>query len=314
MRKKILYILIGMATMEIILTIFLLVAICYKNCGFSCLTGATRETVLLQLIVSVVVVFLLSAAVAAFITEKLLDVIQANRQEAITQNAQMRQEFTANVSHELKTPLTAISGYAELLANGMISPETEVERVAGEIHNNAKRLITLINDVIRLSELDGNSGEEELEPVPLLAEAKTCVSMLQISAEKHQVSLHCEGEEVRILATRQMVEEILYNLCDNAIRYNRENGTVDVIVRRQEDKAVLLVKDTGIGISKLHQERIFERFYRVDKGRSKSTGGTGLGLAIIKHILLKLNGEIEVQSEEGKGTQIKVTFPAYIEI
>lgn len=311
MRKRLLYELIGVATLGILLTLFLVVAICYRSCGLNCLIGKEQEKELLMLIFGVVAIFLLCVILSVVLTEKMLCRIEENRQEAVMENARMRQEFTANVSHELKTPLTAISGYAELIANGMIAPESEIERVASEIHGNAKRLITLINDVIRLSELSGNSQEEELEPVSLFAEAKVCVSMLQISAEKHQVSLRCFGEDVSILATRQMTEEILYNLCDNAIRYNKENGSVEVIVEHRDGKAVLRVRDTGIGIPKIHQERIFERFYRVDKGRSKQTGGTGLGLAIIKHILMRLQGEIQLVSEEGKGTEVIVTFPAY---
>lgn len=232
-----------------------------------------------------------------------------NQHDDVLQNARIRQEFTANVSHELKTPLTAISGYAELIENGMVAETKEVQRFAGEIHNNANRLLTLINDVIRLSELDASETEEIFEPINLRDSVEKCVDMLQISAKKHQVTLSMEGENVLIMADKQMVEEVLYNLCDNAIRYNRENGRVMVSVKDRLDTAVLTVKDTGIGIPKEHQERIFERFYRVDKSRSKSTGGTGLGLAIVKHILLKLNATIALESESGKGTEITVAFP-----
>ncbi len=233
-----------------------------------------------------------------------------NHHDDVIQNARIRQEFTANVSHELKTPLTAISGYSELIENGMVTEQAETRRFAGEIHSSANRLLTLINDVIRLSELDDSKTEEVFEPINLWESAKNCVSMLQINAEKHHVSLHLEGESTIIMANKQMVEEILYNLCDNAIRYNRENGSVTVMVKDRLSKAVLVVKDTGIGIPTEHQERIFERFYRVDKSRSKSTGGTGLGLAIVKHILIKLDATISLVSEEGKGTEITVTFPA----
>ncbi len=313
MRKRIFQYFIGVATLGIILTLFLVVAICYKICKFDRLVGEVREQTLLLLMLSVVGVFLLCAIISGLLTQNLMKAIQKRKLETVEDNAKMRQEFTANVSHELKTPLTAISGYAELIANDMIAPESEIQRVAGEIHSNAKRLITLINDVIRLSELDSGAVEEMLEPVSLSSIAQTCVSMLQISAEKHHVTLRYRGEEVEILGTRQMVEEILYNLCDNAIRYNKENGSVDVVVEQKDDKAVLWVRDTGIGIPEIHQERVFERFYRVDKGRSKSTGGTGLGLAIIKHILPSLNGEIQLNSEEMQGTEIKVTFPVYVE-
>ncbi len=232
-----------------------------------------------------------------------------NQHDDVIQNALIRQEFTANVSHELKTPLTAISGYSELIESGMASSEAETKRFAKEIHKNANRLLTLINDVIRLSELDGTNTEELLEPVNLMEIAQTCVNMLQINAQKHGVKLTFEGERVMVMATRQMAEEVLYNLCDNAIRYNREGGSVHVSVKDHLNTAVLTVKDTGIGIPKEHQERIFERFYRVDKSRSKSTGGTGLGLAIVKHILLRLHATISVDSEEGNGTEIAVFFP-----
>lgn len=235
-----------------------------------------------------------------------------NQHDDVLDNARIRQEFTANVSHELKTPLTAISGYAELIENGMVSEEREVQRFGKEIHNSANRLLTLINDVIRLSELDDSETEELLEPIHLWDSAQTCVDMLQLSAKKHQVSLNIEGEDAVIMANKQMVEEVLYNLIDNAIRYNRENGSVLVKVRNRLNTAVLVVEDTGIGIPKEHQERVFERFYRVDKSRSKSTGGTGLGLAIVKHILLKLNAEMKLESESGKGTTITVTFPIAI--
>lgn len=228
----------------------------------------------------------------------------------VLKNALIRQEFTANVSHELKTPLAAISGYSELIEKGMASSETETIRFAGEIHKNANRLLTLINDVIRLSELDAEGDEESLEPVNLREIAETCVNMLGISAEKHHVTLTFEGEDAVIMATKQMAEEVLYNLCDNAIRYNKEGGSVWVMIKDGPDTVVLTVKDMGIGIPKEHQERIFERFYRVDKSRSKSTGGTGLGLAIVKHILLRLNAVISLNSVEGEGTEITVTFPA----
>lgn len=244
--------------------------------------------------------------------EELKPYIEAvkRQHDDVLKNALMRQEFTANVSHELKTPLAAISGYSELIEKGMASSETETIRFAGEIHKNANRLLTLINDVIRLSELDAEGDEESLEPVNLREIAETCVNMLSISAEKHHVTLAFEGEDAVIMATKQMAEEVLYNLCDNAIRYNKEGGSVWVMIKDRPDTVVLTVKDMGIGIPKEHQERIFERFYRVDKSRSKSTGGTGLGLAIVKHILLRLDAAIRLESKEGEGTEITVTFPA----
>lgn len=232
----------------------------------------------------------------------------------IMKNANMRQEFTANVSHELKTPLTSISGYAELIETGMASDE-DVTRFAHGIHNSANRLLTLINDIIRLSELDASEQKASFETLDLYEMAETCVDMLSMSAEKHQVTIALHGEPCMIQGNRQMIEELLYNLCDNAIRYNNPGGSVTVEVWPKKpgtdggEQKILVVRDTGIGIPKEHQERIFERFYRVDKSRSKSTGGTGLGLAIVKHIIAIHNAQIQLESEEGKGTTITVCFP-----
>lgn len=227
--------------------------------------------------------------------------------EDIVKSVTMRQDFTANVSHELKTPLTAISGYSELIENGMAA-EGDVQRFAAEIHHSANRLLTLINDTIRLSELDSVETTDHIEEVNLYAIADTCVNMLKISAENHDVSLSISGRQVTIMADKQMIEELVYNLCDNAIRYNNPGGYVLVTVGESGKEKYLRVKDTGIGIAKEHQERIFERFYRVDKSRSKSTGGTGLGLAIVKHIVAKCNARVSLESEPGKGTEITVYF------
>lgn len=226
--------------------------------------------------------------------------------EDIMRNAMIRQDFTANVSHELKTPLTAISGYSELIENGMA--QGEEQRFAKEIHRSAKRLLTLINDIIRLSELDAVENETLMEDVNLYEIAKDCITMLQINAENHKVKLTVSGEDAVIHANKGMIEEVLYNLCDNAIRYNYENGLVHVTVKPKADRVILTVADTGIGISEEHQNRVFERFYRVDKSRSKQTGGTGLGLAIVKHIIAKHNAELELESEEENGTTIRITF------
>ncbi len=227
--------------------------------------------------------------------------------EDIMKNAQMRQEFTANVSHELKTPLTAISGYSELIENGMAKGDS-VTRFAHEIHHSATRLLTLINDTIRLSELDAG-GAYCAERLNLCELAKSTVDMLQVHAGKHSVSLHFSGAgQSMIYGDKQMIEEVLYNLCDNAIRYNHEGGSVEVRVWCENGQVALSVKDTGIGIPREHQERVFERFYRVDKSRSKSTGGTGLGLAIVKHIVACHGAELSLTSEEGKGTEIVVRF------
>ncbi len=227
--------------------------------------------------------------------------------EDIIKNAKMRQDFTANVSHELKTPLTSISGYSELIENGMAT-DADVVRFAAEIHKNSMRLLTLINDIIRLSELDVSGQTLMTQEVDLYEIAKTCVNMLQINGEKHDVSINLYGTSCIINANREMMEELVYNLCDNAIRYNNAGGSVSVWVTREKEHAVLAVNDTGIGIPKEDQERIFERFYRVDKSRSKSTGGTGLGLAIVKHIVEQHGAKLEVESRLGEGTQIRVIF------
>lgn len=236
-----------------------------------------------------------------------IDTIQKQHDD-IVKNAKMRQEFTANVSHELKTPLTSISGYSELIENGMASDQEAVVRFAGEIHRNANRLLSLINDIIKLSEMDSSELAVEFEDVDLYNIAEECVSMLQMNAEKHGITLTIEGCHSEIVANKQMMEEVIYNLCDNAIRYNNEGGNVWVSVHEKEKRAILEVKDNGIGISQKDQERIFERFYRVDKSRSKSTGGTGLGLAIVKHIVAQHDAVLEIESELGKGTLIRIIF------
>lgn len=232
-----------------------------------------------------------------------------NRQhEDIIKNSKMRQEFTANVTHELKTPLTAISGYSELIENGMANKEDTL-RFVGEIHRNSSRLLNLINDIIRLSELDTDNEPGEIEEFDLCLAAQNCVEMLQVSAAKHNVILEFEGTTAYLRANRYMIDEVLYNLCDNAIRYNNPMGKVYVRVWKDEEKyCILEVEDTGIGISPKHQRRIFERFYRVDKSRSKKTGGTGLGLAIVKHIVAKHGAYMDLESEEGKGTKIRIIF------
>ena len=222
----------------------------------------------------------------------------------ILMNAKMRQEFTANVSHELKTP---ISGYSELIQNGMTNEE-ETIRFAGEIHKSAKRLLTLINDTIRLSQLDTSEQKVIYEAIDLYKIAEDCVNMLKFSAENHGITISIHGTNAYLEGNKEMLEEVVYNLCDNAIRYNNEGGKVDVTVKPVKGKIYLCVEDNGIGISKEHQERIFERFYRVDKSRSKSTGGTGLGLAIVKHIIQQHGAHMELTSEKGKGTKIEIEF------
>ena len=225
----------------------------------------------------------------------------------IMKNATMRQDFTANVTHELKTPLTSISGYAELIENGMVD-EQNIVKFAVAIHKNADRLLTLINDIIRLSELDGMQSAPEFEEIDLFQQVSSTAQLLEMTAKKQQVSISVAGTSQVIRGNRQMIEELIYNLCDNAIRYNRPGGMVEIEVYRERRGVVLSVKDNGIGIPPEHQDRIFERFYRVDKSRSKERGGTGLGLAIVKHIAQVHNASIEVISQPEIGTQILVVF------
>lgn len=217
-----------------------------------------------------------------------------------------RREFTANVSHELKTPLQSIIGSAELLETGLVKPE-DSGRFIGNIRKEASRLVSLINDIIRLSQLDENQ-EPATETVELSEVAKEVMEELADSASKKQVEVMLQGEDCSILGVRRYIQEILYNLCDNAIRYNVENGKVVISIWKEAGHTVLSVQDTGIGIEPEHQGRIFERFYRVDKSHSKETGGTGLGLSIVKHAVQYHRGKIELDSAAGKGTTIKIIF------
>ena len=217
-----------------------------------------------------------------------------------------RKEFTANVSHELKTPLQSIIGSAELLENGLVKPE-DTERFVGNIKKEASRLVALINDIIRLSQLDEDS-EPATESVDLYELSKEVIEVLSVSAAKRQVNLELKGESCIIKGIRRYLYEIIYNLCDNAIRYNKENGKVIIDVSQKDGNTVLSVTDTGIGIPVEHQSRIFERFYRVDKSHSKETGGTGLGLSIVKHAVAYHGGKIKLDSTVNVGTTITVCF------
>lgn len=217
-----------------------------------------------------------------------------------------RQEFTANVTHELKTPLQSIIGSAELLENGLVKPK-DTERFVGNIRKEALRLVNLIDDVIRLSQLDENQTPAT-ETVNLQEVAEEVKEVLTASAEKKEVSLEIKGDACVIFGVRRYIYEILYNLCDNAIRYNINGGKVTIDIYRENNQTVMSVSDTGIGIDVVHHARIFERFYRVDKSHSKETGGTGLGLSIVKHAVMYHKGEIELESEIGKGTTVKVVF------
>lgn len=223
------------------------------------------------------------------------------------ENEKIRREFTANVSHELKTPLTSISGYAELIESG-IARQEDTKDFAQKIHNEATRLILLINDIIKLSELEDPRIELQLEQVDLLEIAKEVQNSILVPAQKKKVNINVLGESSEVLANRSMMEELIYNLCDNAIRYNKTNGSVTVTVKTENRSVILSVEDTGIGIPEEHQERIFERFYRVDKSRIKATGGTGLGLSIVKHIVQQHNAKITLNSTVNIGTRVTVIF------
>ena len=221
--------------------------------------------------------------------------------------ADMHKEFSANVSHELKTPLTSISGYAEIMKNGLVRPE-DMKGFAERIYNEASRLITLVEDIIKLSKLDEGEIEMEKEDVDLYDLTRRIVSRLAPQAEKRAVHVEVTGENVICHGVRQILDEMIYNICENAIKYNRRGGSVSVWVGATLKGKKIIVTDTGIGIPEDQQERIFERFYRVDKSHSKETGGTGLGLSIVKHGAMLHNAQIHVESKVGKGTKMELTF------
>ncbi len=218
-----------------------------------------------------------------------------------------RREFTANVSHELKTPLQGIIGSAELIENGMVRPD-DLPRFVGHIHAEAARLVTLIDDIIRLSQLDEGDAMPT-EPVDLLAVSQEAAENLHDAAAARSVTVSVMGQPSVIPGVRRLLYEVVYNLCDNAIKYNRDGGRVDVTVAADADGSSITVADTGIGIAPEHQGRVFERFYRVDKSHSKASGGTGLGLSIVKHAVQYHHGRIELESTPGTGTTIRVVFP-----
>ena len=217
----------------------------------------------------------------------------------------MRREFTANVSHELKTPLTTISGYAELMSNGVVKPE-DITNISVKMKSESARLLTLIEDIMRLSELDEADDKKSFEQFDLTDLITDVVGNLKPKAEEHNITISIPKEKHMITANRPMIFELIYNLIDNAIKYNKQGGSVTVTVLQTDKGVEISVKDTGIGIDKKHHNRIFERFYRVDKSRSKKIGGTGLGLSIVKHIAMYHDGSVEIESEEGKGTEIQV--------
>ena len=218
---------------------------------------------------------------------------------------QLRQEFTSNVSHELKTPLTSISGFAEMMKSGGTPDETVVD-FSTSIYDEAQRLITLVSDIMKISELDEGVIPFEKEQVDLCELSKDIIKRLTPVANKRNITLNVIGDTAYVSGTRKILDEMIYNLCDNAIKYNKENGTVDVIVNQANGKTSVTVRDTGIGIPASEQSRVFERFYRVDKSHSKLVGGTGLGLAIVKHGAAYHDAEISLESTEGKGTSVTI--------
>ena len=220
---------------------------------------------------------------------------------------ELRREFTANVSHELKTPLTSISGYAEIMMNGMVQP-ADMGRFSGKIYKEAQRLITLVGDIIRLSQLDEEKVQMQKSPVDLHLLASDVVKRLQDVAKKNQVTLMLTGKPTVVNGNPQILDEMIYNLCDNAIKYNKPFGEVEVNVAMIKDHPVLTVEDDGIGIPPEDQERIFERFYRVDKSHSRQIGGTGLGLSIVKHGAIYHKAKVELKSAPGEGTTVRITF------
>lgn len=231
----------------------------------------------------------------------ILDITEREKRDAL------RREFTANVSHELKTPLTSISGFAELMKAGDVL-ENDVTDFSKSIYDEAQRLITLVNDIIKISELDGQSIPYEKETVDLYELSKEVIGRLEKEADKKNITFHLIGGRAEIIGVHKILEEMLYNLCDNAMKYNKENGTVDVLVNQTGDGVNVIVRDTGIGIPISHQDRVFERFYRVDKSHSKKVGGTGLGLAIVKHGALYHHAKLSLESTVDVGTVVTIAF------
>ena len=232
----------------------------------------------------------------------LLDVTEREQAE------QMRREFTANVSHELKTPLTSISGMAEIMKDGLVKQE-DVRGFAADIYQESQRLIRLVEDILHLSRLDEGGGGLERQEIDLLDLARTVEDRLQSTAKQHQVELELTGDHAAVQGLPSVVEEMVYNLCDNAIKYNRPGGKASVRVEDGADAVTVTVSDTGIGIPPEDRERVFERFYRVDKSHSKAIGGTGLGLSIVKHGAALHNAQVELDSAPGKGTTVRLRFP-----
>ena len=232
----------------------------------------------------------------------LMDVTEQEKRE------ELRREFTANVSHELKTPLTAISGIAEIMQGGMVKPE-DIRDFAGDIYQEARRLIALVEDILRLSQLDEGAENLEREPVELLSLSQEVARRLETAARSAGVSVEVRGTPVQVQGVRRVLDEMIYNLCENAIKYNRTGGRVTLTVGQGAEGPEVTVADTGIGIPSEDQSRVFERFYRVDKSHSKEIGGTGLGLSIVKHGALLHNAQIYLNSQVDRGTSIRLSFP-----
>ena len=231
----------------------------------------------------------------------ILDVTESVNRE------KLRREFTSNVSHELKTPLTSISGFAEIMKNGD-TPDEMIVDFSNSIYNEAQRLISLVSDIMKISELDERSVVYEKETVDLYALSLEIATRLHGEADKKKIKINVIGDTAEIIGVRKILDEIVYNLCDNAIKYNKDNGVVDIIISSAGDKVKLTVSDTGIGIPVSQQNRVFERFYRIDKARSKAIGGTGLGLAIVKHGAMYHDAVISLESQENVGTSVSVIF------
>ena len=228
--------------------------------------------------------------------------------ETLEQTEQIRQEFTANVSHELKTPLHSISGYSELMAAGVVKPE-DMQRFSEKIYNESQRMTNLVEDILYLGMLDSGANDMMWEICDLYEIAETAASDLAPVAAKNEVAIAVRGESAKLHGIPKLLESIVYNLCDNAVKYNKRGGYVDVHVESADGRVILTVEDNGTGISRENQDRIFERFYRVDKSRSREVGGTGLGLSIVKHAVLIHKADIKVESAPGKGSRFTVSFP-----
>ncbi|MBE6970721.1 MAG: histidine kinase [Ruminococcaceae bacterium] len=231
----------------------------------------------------------------------ILDVTEREQRDAL------RREFSANVSHELKTPLTTISGFAELMQQGLVPPE-KISEFSGDIYRECRRLVALVDDIIKISRLDEGAAPSDREWVDLCEICSDVLEQLETPAQQHRVTLQLQGESVEIYGSRRLLQEMVYNLCENAIKYNKEGGSVTVSVTLQQGAPRLTVSDTGIGIPYAHQSRVFERFYRVDKSHSKAVGGTGLGLSIVKHAVQYHSARLELRSQPEQGTEITVWF------